>query len=149
MSVRRVRFQKLAGYFSTIFPASNVKAYSYMIDIIIGNIIDLIGNIIDLIGSDVKSLTFCTLCKHLCIQGPRPPFSTYFWFLSNQFFFLPQPCSSNVASSSFPFCDHISCKVLSGAEICLLVTGLRTCCNLKNLKKKKLKNRQNPLTENR
>ena len=56
-----------------------------MIDIIteniidfIDNIIDLIGNIIDLIGSDVKSLTFCTLCKHLCIPGPRPPFSTYF-----------------------------------------------------------------------
>ena len=36
----------------------------------------------------------------------------------------------------FLFCDHISCKVLSGAEICLLVTGLRTCCNLKTWKKK-------------
>ena len=36
----------------------------------------------------------------------------------------------------FHFCDHISCKVLSGAEICLLVTGLRTCCNLKTWKKK-------------
>ena len=39
----------------------------------------------------------------------------------------------------FLFCDHISCKVLSGAEICLLVTGLRTCCNLKNLKKESKK----------
>ena len=101
MSVRRVRFQKLAGYFSTIFPASNLKAFTYIIDIIIENIIDFIGNIIDLIGSDVKSLTFCTLCKHLCIPGPRPPFSTCFWFLSNWKYFLPQPCCSNVAS--FPF----------------------------------------------
>ena len=48
-----------------------------MIDNITDNIIDFIVNIIDLIGSDVKSLTFCTLCKHLCIQGPRPPFSTF------------------------------------------------------------------------